>query len=239
MTEAIEQQLSNNPPIHEQIAMKVDDFYHEAGNWLDGEPIQNQEQADCVGVLASTLRDLKNEADKHRKIEKKPYDDAGKAVQEKYKPIIEKADRGIDTLKKALAKFLAAQETERRRKAEEAQREAQRKAEEARKIAEQADSTNLTDVEAREAAIKEAKQAEAAAKKIDNQRGSVAGTGRAMSVRTYYEPQLISELDAMMYFSERNPKGLADALTALAKQEINAGLRKIPGFEVIERKTVV
>src|SRR3546814_6319433 len=46
--------------------------------------------ADAVGKLLDMIRQAKKAADEQRVIEKKPYDDAAKAVQTKYKPLIDK-----------------------------------------------------------------------------------------------------------------------------------------------------
>ena len=71
------------------------------------------------------------DADAARAEEKRPHDEAAKAVQSKWKPLLDKADRAVTAAQKPLTDYLLRLERER-------QAEAQRLAEEARKAEEQA-----------------------------------------------------------------------------------------------------
>jgi hypothetical protein len=84
----------NNPPSSpfELATESVDLVYMEAKNWFDGEPIGNQDQADAVSKLLDQLRQVKKGVDEARVTEKKPFDDAAKEVQERYKPLLTKCD---------------------------------------------------------------------------------------------------------------------------------------------------
>src|SRR3546814_1778480 len=80
--------ISNNPPAYEAISLHIEDLIAEAHNFLDGEPIKAQGQADAVGTLLDMIRQAKKAADEQRVIEKKPHADAAKAFQTKSKPLI-------------------------------------------------------------------------------------------------------------------------------------------------------
>src|SRR3546814_11563233 len=81
--------ISNNPPAYEAISLHIEDLIAEAHNFLDGEPIKAQGQADAVGKLLDMIRQAKKAADEQRVIEKKPHDEAATAVKTKYKPLID------------------------------------------------------------------------------------------------------------------------------------------------------
>src|SRR3546814_2603398 len=98
--------ISNNPPAYEAISLHIEDLIAEAHNFLDGEPIKAQGQADAVGKLLDMIRQAKKAADEQRVIEKKPHDDAAKAVQTKYKPLIDKCELAASVATKALVPWL-------------------------------------------------------------------------------------------------------------------------------------
>src|SRR3546814_17507768 len=64
------------------------------------------------------IRQAKKAADEQRVIEKKPHDDAAKAVQTKYKPLIDKCELAASVAKKALVPWLEHLEAEQRADAE-------------------------------------------------------------------------------------------------------------------------
>ena len=100
-----------------------------------------QEVADKLANSKDRLRELWKEAEEARKAEKKPLDEAAKAVQLKWKPVQEKAEVGGDKAERAIRHFLKREEAKRqaeaRRREEERrqQEEARRAAEEAAKVA--------------------------------------------------------------------------------------------------------
>lgn len=106
----------NNPPdtIEEIIPLEIE----QASEWLRsiGE-ITSQRDADIAGNRVSALRELKKQVEAKHKKEKEPHLAAGRAVDAKYKPLIEDVDGACKALLAAVTKFLNA---ERDRKAKEA-----------------------------------------------------------------------------------------------------------------------
>jgi DNA repair and recombination protein RAD52 len=99
--------LSNMPTDKATLfAEEIEDLLLEARNYLDGEPIANEDQASAVSSLLNRLRRVANDADDARKDEKRPHDEATKAVQGKWKPILDKADLAATAAKQALAPWL-------------------------------------------------------------------------------------------------------------------------------------
>ena len=80
--------------------------YEEAKLWLDGAAVDSQGVADGLSKLINLLRAAEKAADALRVVEKKPHDEAGAAVQAKFKPITDKCKRAIDGCKKALTPWL-------------------------------------------------------------------------------------------------------------------------------------
>lgn len=80
-------------------------------------PIKDEDHANRVANMRDRMRQLKNKADDQRKEEKKPHDEAGKAVQAKWKPVIDQADKMVTRLGDALTPWLKSQEAEKRKEA--------------------------------------------------------------------------------------------------------------------------
>jgi hypothetical protein len=125
---------------------EVDDLLLEARNYLDGEDIANEEQANAVSSLLNRLRRVSKDADTARSEEKRPHDERAKAVQAKWKPIIDKADLAASTAKQALAPWLRKVEEKQQREAEVARQEAERLA----RIAQEAHASASGNLEATE-----------------------------------------------------------------------------------------
>ncbi len=228
--------LSNNPPPEAAIGLALDDLYVEAQAWLDGSPIENQAQADTLGLIVGTARDLAKDADKARAAEKKPHDDAAKAVQAKWKPLIDKADKVATVGKAAIAKFLQAQQAEQDRIAAAARAEAERAAQEAAAMARAAAPDDLAAQEALEAAQDQAQRLAKTAKYESRQTAKAAGTGRAIGLRTYYVPVMANPAEALAFYKKNRPDALKGFLLELAQQDVAAGIRTIPGFTINDEK---
>lgn len=141
----------NNPPdpIDEALA-PFGDAISEAENWLDGEPVQTEEQMHAVdSILGSIKSALKNVNDAEAAVTK-PLHAAWKEEKERWKPTIQDLTR----MKTGLVKLVAEFKAELARKQREEERQARAAAEEARieaaRAAREADEGNIEQV--REAA---------------------------------------------------------------------------------------
>ena len=231
---------ANNPPADpfDGFSAHIEDLMIEARNFLDGEGVADQGQADAVAALMDQLRTASKDADKARAEEKRPHDDAAKAVQAKWKPLLEKADRAVSICKEALAPWLKKLDDEKRAAAEAARREAEEKAAAAAEAMRQAAATDLAAREAAEAAVAEAKAAEAAANKAANDRAHAKGGARAAHLRSYWTPELVSPSEALRHYVQTNPEAVKAFLLDLARQDVSAGKRTIPGFTITEERKV-
>lgn len=225
--------IPNSPP-EAAFDMAISDLELEARNFLDGARIETQAQADALGIIVTNMRQLRKQADTARADEKRPHDDAGKAVQARYKPIIDRADRVISVANAPLTDWLArleAQRVERERLARIAADEA------AQRLADtQSVTGDLEAAEAREQAIADAKGAERHARRIERERPAVAGVGRRVALRTYHETTISNGTAALRWFIAHRPDALRAALLALVNQEPLDTRRAIPGVTVTETK---
>lgn len=232
----------NHPPApspFEAFTAHIGDLFEEAKNFLDGEGVNSEGEAEAVAKLLDLIRTAAKDADKARAEEKKPHDDAGKAVQSKWKPLLERADLAVTTCKNALTPWLQKKEAERVAQAEAARAEAQRKADEAAAAIAAASVTDLEAQEQAEALLKDAKKAETAAAKVENSRAQAAGGARAVSLRTTYRPTLESPSKALRHYASERPAELKAFLLTLAETDVRAGKHEIPGFTVTSEQVAV
>jgi hypothetical protein len=226
----------NAPPPIEGHRLNVEDLYAEAKEWLDGEGIQTEGQAQEVAKLLDMLRQAHKAADAARAAEKKPHDDAAKAVQAAWKPLLDKADLAIATAKKAIAPYLERKDAEQRAIAQAAREEAARIAAQAEEAARAARPDDLEAQAALEATRKAAAAAERVASKADKARPNVAGAARAVTLRTTYVAELTNAKDALRFYMERQPEALKEWLLEQAQRDVNAGAHTIPGFNIREER---
>lgn len=210
---------------------EIDDLLLEARNYLDGEPIANEQQADAVSSLLNRLRRVAKDADIARSVEKKPHDEAGKAVQAKWKPILDKADLAASTAKLALAPWLRQMEEQQEREAELARQEAERLS----RIAAEAHASatgNLQAIEDAERLLKAAAGAQAHATRTGKQKAHARGGERAIGLVDVFTPELTDSCAALRHYREHQPEALKAWLLEQARKDVHAGARAIPGFTI-------
>ncbi len=123
-------------------AVAIDDNLLEANNWADGAAVETQAQADEISFLIDRLRKDAKAADEARAKEKKPHLDASKAVDARWKPLLDKAERGVSALKATLGVHLRAQEIAKQEAAKQARLEAEKAAAAAAQAMRAVDDTN-------------------------------------------------------------------------------------------------
>lgn len=224
--------LANAPPDPCTLFKEeIDDLLLEARNYLDGEPIANEEQASAVSSLLNRLRRVSNDADDARKVEKKPHDDGAKAVQAKWKPILDKADLAASTAKQALAPWLQQIEEKQRHEAELARQEAERLARIAAEAHARA-SGNLEAAEDAERLLKAAAGAQRDAARADKAKPLATGGERAIGLVNKFTPELTDACEALKHYRAKQPEDLKAWLLDQAAKDVRAGARSIPGFVV-------
>lgn len=216
----------NQPPVHESLLMELEDVHLEASNYLDGADIETPAQADAVALFVKKARELKKRAEDARKAEKEPFLEAGRAVDEKFKPITARADLVLKAAQAPLTRWLEKLEAQKRAEAERIRREAeeaQRRASEAQREAEKAG--NLDALEAAQRAQDDADLLHKTAKRAEKEKAQVGGgEGRAMGLRTVTIAEVVDYKALLQYIMRTDPQPLRDWLDAYATRAIPAQL---------------
>lgn len=241
----------NNPPVEieptpfEMSEVEIGDLYVEAKNWLDGEPVTSQAQADGLSKLIDDLRKAAKLADERRIEENRPFDEGKAAVQARYAPLIAdtksvkgKAVLAIEMAKKALAPWLQKLEAEKQAAAAKARAEADEKLRIAQEALRASQVADLEKREAAEALIRDAEKAEAAATKAEGAKAHATGGSRAMGLRSVWRAEMVDGREAArFYWATKRPE--VDAFfQGLADADVRAGKRDIPGFNIIEDRVL-
>jgi hypothetical protein len=238
----------NNPPKPTQfdtVKEKIEDLYGEAKDWLDGEPIANQEQANEVQKLMRLIQAAEKEADEARKDEARPHDEAKAAIQERYNILIGKTKavtgltvRAIDACKQALKPWLLKVDEENRRREEELRKEAEAKRLAAMEAAQQ--RSGLEGREQFEQAVQDARQAEDDARKAAKTKASAKGEGRAVTLRDRYVPEVTDYAEFARHVWSAHRSDLFAFLDGQAVKIVGAGVRHgIPGVTVHHERVPV
>lgn len=230
----------NNPPeptLIEAARETISLLDCEAANWFDGTPIANEKQAEDVARLLDSARKAEKQFDATRKSEKQPHDDAAKAVDATWKPVITDAKRIVEIAKAAQTTWLIKLDNEKRAREEAARKEADAKAAEARRLAAENDGS-LAAAKARDAAIEEAKKAEAAAARASHDKANAKGDGmaRAVSLRSTWRAAVENRRALLNHIAVKAPDDLTAFVEEWAARAVRGGARELPGVRVYEER---
>jgi hypothetical protein len=164
----------NNPPDPIDTALApFGDAIEEAQNWLDGQPIENEEQLRATDELLKTIKTAIKELNTARDEATKPLHEAWKAEIARWKPTqddLERISKGIVAAQDPFKRALAAKKEAEKRAAWEAAEKARKAAEEAALSAKASDIEAQRDV-AEKAALAQRAAEEASAKQKDKVKG--------------------------------------------------------------------
>ena len=194
-------------PIDEAIA-PYGDAIEEAQNWLDGEPIENEDQLKATDALLKTIKGALKDLNAARDEATKPLHEAWKAEVARWKPNQDDLDRiikGLIACQDPFKRALAAQKEAEKRAAWEAAEKARREAEDAARAA------KASDISAQREAAEKAAQAqraleEASAKQKDKIKG----------MRTVHRYEIEDHRAALHWIAQND----RDAMTAFIEAYI-------------------
>ena len=224
---AVAQAGHNNPPDPIDTALApYGDVIAEAENWLDGAPVENEDQMKAVDDLTKNIKAALKDVTAAEKSAAAPLHDAWKAEKARWKPTLDALARIRDGLVAAVASFKKKLAEEKRA----AERAAWEAADKARREAEaKAAAANAADIEAQREAVaaKEAAliaEAQARAARDDRPRG----------LRKVMRYEIIEYRD-VLHDIARNDR---DAITAFVEEYVrkNHKARAIAGVRVWEDK---
>lgn len=172
--------------------------------------------------LRNRLNELSNQADKIRVKRKAPHLEAGKAVDEKFQPLVKSAKEGANKVRDAIGAWETKKLQEQRRR--------EREAELARIAAEQAARAKDADVAVLEAPVVETP--------VEVAPASIRPTyGKAASVQVKTVVKDITDWAALAVYMSAHPV-MQDTLRQLAQRALDAGRTNIPGITVEEKANV-
>jgi hypothetical protein len=215
----------NGAPPEDVFGLHIDDLFSTLSDSLSGGDVVNDAQEAAIDALLDEFRKASKDADGARAAEKKPFDEAAKAVQAKWKPIIEKADRGVTACKAALTPYRVAKQ----RAAEEAARKAREEAEARERAAIEA-LRQSEDLEAKfdaERELEASKKLAAVANKIDR-----APTG----LRTVWRAEITDRKAALLHYLNRSPERFEALIQQMADEDARGTRAPVPGIVFHEEK---
>lgn len=207
----------NNPPdpIDEALA-PYGDAISDAENWLDGTPVETEDQMKAVDAIIKDIRAAKSGLAKAKKSSTAPLHDAWKAEIARWKPTEDDIDRRLKGLAAVVDPFkrkLAAEKEAAKRAAYDEARRKEREAEEATRKAEAADYESSTEAARLQAEAVEAKKAASAANK---------DTVKGLRTVTRYE---IEDHKAALHWIAANDR---DAMTAFIEEYVRRNHKAAP-----------
>lgn len=197
----------NNPPdpIDEALAPYADAI-EEAQNWLDGEPIENQDQLAATDALLKTIKAALKDLNAARDSATKPLHDAWKKEVARWKPTQDDLDRivkGIIACQDPFKRKLAAEKEAERRAAWEAARAAERAAEEA------AAKAAASDIEAQREAARMAEEAQRA-----KEEASARQKDKVRGMRTVHKYQINDHRAALHWIAQNDREAVTAFIEA-------------------------
>lgn len=217
----------NNPPdpIDEALA-PYGDAISEAENWLDGTPVENEDQMKAVDAVIKDIRSAKSDLAKAKKSATAPLHDAWNAEIARWKPTeddIERRLKGLAAVVDPFKRKLAAEKEAAKRAAYEEARRKEREAEEAASKADVSDYDAATEAARLQAEAVEAKKAASAANK---------DTVKGLRTVTRYA---IEDHRAALHWIAANDR---DAVTAFIEEYVrrNHKAAEIGGVKVWQEK---
>lgn len=226
----------NRPDTFTLFSESIGDLLVEAQNFLDGSEIENEGQEQAVASILTRLRREANGADEARKAEKKPHDNAAKAVQSKWQPLLSKADTAVNAAKAVLASYLQKKEAAQRAAAEAARQEAEQKAAAARQAAENAAQTDYAALEQAKALQETAHAAGKVADRLEKAKPQAKGGERAVGLRSSYQAEIIDPVAFGKWAWANRKEEYVAFLTSLAIRECRHGPRDLPGVRVTQQR---
>lgn len=215
----------NSPPADAAFGLHVDSLFTLLSDTLAGGNVTTDEQDAAIDAILDDFRTAAKDADKARVEAKRPHDEAAKAVQAVWKPIIDKADRGAGACKDALTPYRVAKQ----RAKDEAARLAREEAEARQKAAQDALRT-ADDLETKFAAeqqLETAAKLTAVANKIER-----APTG----LRTHWEAEITDRKAALLHYIARAPERFEALIQQLADEDARTTRAPVPGIQFNEIK---
>lgn len=197
-----------------------------------GSAITTQDQADQAAVWSKKIAAIAKKASDLHKVEKQPFLDGGRAVDDKWRSLKEDPEALSKRLKRHLDTYL----TDLARKDRERQEAARREEERLRREAEEAARTASTDDEAAQAeAARLQREADEKAKEAQARNASAGRTGAKVALRTFVSAHVTDYEAAAKALLAMNHKEFRETIDQLANRAVRAGV-ELAGVDRIEEQ---
>jgi hypothetical protein len=214
---------------------------------VTGVGIEDQTQADHVGKLLRDLQEAAKLADQTRATEKAPLDEAVKVIQDRYNeyiaPMKNKTPGLVSKAEQALKNQIGAwlkKQDDARIEREKIARDSADKADQAARAAHDAAKTSddLEEIDAAEDLLAAAEQANRDLRQIEKSKTQVKGDYRAIGLRSVWRAERIEGegIKALVHYAKAQPMRVIAFIEQMAAEDVKAGVRSIPGFNIIEDK---
>jgi hypothetical protein len=222
---ALAQAGHNGPPPFEAYSLHIEDLFTQVSDSTAGIAVENDAQEAALDALLDEFRAARKNADAERVAEKRPHDEAGKAIQAKWKPLIDRCDIAADEIKRLLTPYRTAKQ----RAKDEAARLAREEADARQKAAQEAlrASDDLEQRFAAEADLERAAKLTAQANRIDRS---------ATGLRTFWEAEVTDRRAALNHYIKRSPEAFEALVQSLADHDARTTRPPAPGVLFHERK---
>lgn len=205
-------------------------------------PIQTEAHAALLTDHIAGLRGLAKKVDAARADAKKPHDDAGKAVQAAFKPLLDRLERATGIMLDLSNDYLTRKRQEEAKRRAEEQAEADRlRAEAEAKAKAAAESGDLSaEVEAEEAAKAADEAQELAGREVKASVRSATGAGRTISQREVRTVEI--ENIRVLFLRLQAAPEVAEVLQRLANAHVRAkdwDGKDLPGTRTVTKHVAV
>lgn len=217
----------NAPPASEAFALEVEELFALISGSTSA-PVTTDEQEQALDDLLDQVRRARKDGDAIRADEKRPHDEAAKAIQAKWKPLLDRCDAGAEAIKAALTPYRTAKQKAKDVAATKARDEAAAKLVEAQAALKASD-----DLESRFAAEEALKQAGKLAKVADRIDREATG------LRTFWEAEITDRRACLKHYITHQPEAFEALLQGMADKDARGSRAPVPGVKFIERKVAV
>jgi hypothetical protein len=216
----------------EALTLEFDGEKELAGEFLKT-PITEQSQADRAAVLSKRIAAIAKKATDLHKVEKQPHLDAGRAVDDKWRPLKEEPDALSKRLKRHMDDYLREQqriEQERQRAAAAEAERLRNEAEEAARAARQ--SENEYEQAKADRLAREATEAE---REAQAKNAAAGRTGAKVSLRKFVSAKVTDYHAAAKALVDMQHKEFLEFIDQLANRAIRAD-KTLAGVERVEEQ---
>lgn len=225
--------IGHNQPPAVLLEEEADKLIADLDKWLkEDQSITDDVTHESYENAVKKLAELKKRQDAAHKVEKQPWLDGGKAVDDAYRGQRAKVDSAIKFLKTKIGDWLAIKRKRQEEEARKAREEAARAAREAEEARAKAESEQVASLQSQVTA-REAEELAKAKAKVARMAGKAKpSVGGGVRIVRYKEAHITNDLLAFKWALSKHGDAVRSELERLATAAARAGETDLPGFEI-------